>query len=382
VRKKALLLLAGSLFASQWAYADNIIRFSAPIAESVGVWKVIADQESGWQDVGASYACSNWAPLANTVISGQTFVQTATDCLQAHEKTIQARKQNTKTHEIKNVGAPVRISEIYMVQNTRNALGTYTGTWSAISSLVSGWTNVGMPGSCTNWTPNANTVLQGTTFTQTATDCVQLQEQTIQAREQNTLTSVIRNVGSPQVSQKTIAATSTQDAIGTKLSDWQPSTPLVSGWTEQSSTGCSLAPASATLQPGLVTQSRNCSSVVQTRTTQQREYNQALGTYRDVGAPVVEQKTTSGIAESRNLSCLYSMYSSNWATNIGSSAAYAATKYAGQDVLGKMDNVTLEKKSVSDGFLYIRGAYREYTGGYWSEDKKELYVICRVLPAP
>lgn len=290
MNKKTLLLLAGAMLASQWAHADNIIRFSAPIAESVGQWQVIADQESGWRDVGDIYACSNW-------------------------------------------------------------------------------------------TPDVGTVSQGVTFTQTATDCVQLQEQTIQARQQNSLSHIIRNVGSPQINQRSVASTSTRDAIGTKPSDWQPTTPLVSGWTDQSSTGCSLVPASATLLPGQVTQSRSCTSVTQTRTTQQREYNQALGTYRNVGVPVVEQKTFSGVVDSRILSCAYSLSSNHWTANLGTSAVYYGSAYGGRSILGRVSDVMLEKVWAEDGFLYVRGAYRQYTGAYYSEDRKEHYVICQAQPA-
>lgn len=70
------------------------------------------------------------------------------------------------------------------------------GTWVSIAPIQSAWTNSGSAYKCT-WTPDSNNFLPSQSVEQIGTNCKQLQISTLQAREQNDSTLVIRNVGTP-----------------------------------------------------------------------------------------------------------------------------------------------------------------------------------------
>jgi hypothetical protein len=293
VNKKALFLLAGALLLSPMTFANNIIRMSAPIKEGGFTWQRISDAESAWQDIGAVYACANWSPAVSSIAVGQSFQQIATDCLQAHEKTVQGREQNVKTQEVRNIGAVRRISETYTTQSSRDAVGTNAGSWSSIASVVSGWTNVGGPTNCTNWSPSTDTINVGTSFNQTATDCQQDQQQTVQAREQNNVTNEIRDVGAPQVNHKTLTVSSTRTAMGTFAGTWSAISSVTSAWTNVGVTTCTnWSPAVNTMPAGATfTQTATDCVQVQEQTVQAREQNSLTSEIRNVGSPQVNQKT-------------------------------------------------------------------------------------------
>lgn len=293
MNKKALWLLAVATLISPMTFADNIIRMSAPIKDGAFTWQRISDNESAWQDVGAVYACTNWSPAPSTIAIGQSFTQVATDCLQAHEKTVQGREQNVKTHAIRTVGAARRISENYTIQSSRDSQGTNAGSWSSIASVVSGWTNVGGPTSCTNWSPSTDTVNVGTSFSQTASDCQQDQQQSVQAREQNSVTNEIRNVGTPQVSHKSLTVSSTRTAMGTFAGTWSAIASVTSAWTNVGVASCiNWSPAVNTITAGAIfTQTATDCAQLQEQTIQAREQNDLTNQIRNVGSPQVNQKT-------------------------------------------------------------------------------------------
>lgn len=77
-----------------------------------------------WSNKGTAYDCTNWSPATNTKDSGQQFNQTATDCKQNQERTIQVR-------EISNLSLQVRVTEEKVESrtntnqnDTRSAIGT------------------------------------------------------------------------------------------------------------------------------------------------------------------------------------------------------------------------------------------------------------------
>jgi len=89
------------------------------------------------------------------------------------------------------------------------------GAWEAIEGISTAWANVGGISGCSNWAPAASTIGAGIAFNQTATDCQQGQERTTQAREENSITHQVRNVGEPEVSSQTVLVSSTRSATGT-----------------------------------------------------------------------------------------------------------------------------------------------------------------------
>lgn len=90
--------------------------------------------------------------------------------------------------------------------------------YTSYTPLISDWSNTGGVENC-SWTPLENTVAAGVTFTQTATDCDQMQIRTNQAREKDEISNSIRNVGSPTTESQTIKVSSSRSVIGSKPKD-------------------------------------------------------------------------------------------------------------------------------------------------------------------
>lgn len=87
--------------------------------------------------------------------------------------------------------------------------------WQPAEPIYSEWVNVGDVSGCSNWTPDASTMLKDETFNQTATDCQQTQSRTRQNREQETTTLAYRNVGEPVTIGQNITINSSRTATGT-----------------------------------------------------------------------------------------------------------------------------------------------------------------------
>lgn len=94
--------------------------------------------------------------------------------------------------------------------------------WQPAEPIYSEWVNVGDVSGCSNWTPDASTMLKDETFNQTATDCQQTQSRTRQDREQETTTLAYRNVGEPVTIGQNITINSSRTATGTASCSYSP----------------------------------------------------------------------------------------------------------------------------------------------------------------
>lgn len=126
-----LPLFLAILLTTQNSQAANIIRMKAPILlgdvnEQHGTWAPWQDAVSDWSNVGVPTGCSNWTPLAETVPSGQSFLQSASNCQQAQERTIQPTERNTQTLAVRNAGSATVESQVVPASSTRSATGTKT----------------------------------------------------------------------------------------------------------------------------------------------------------------------------------------------------------------------------------------------------------------
>jgi hypothetical protein len=221
MRKIAYFVLAAMLLFSGQIYADpnNIIRINAPIGKGAASVKWIPADSlySTWADTADAPTCTTWTPDPAEIANGIAFLQSSSDCQQSQERTVQAREKNAITGVYRNVGSPLMEQQFTTTSLTRSAVGTYVnpGVWLAASPVISSWTNVGVPTACSNWTPDPATISGGLTFEQTATDCQQTQESTVQAREQNTISLAYRNVGALQTQNQTLTVSSVRTATGT-----------------------------------------------------------------------------------------------------------------------------------------------------------------------
>lgn len=88
-------------------------------------------------------------------------------------------------------------------------------SWSPIDPTFSDWINLNSPKNCTDWSPLPSFIAEGTSFTQTATDCQQDQTRSRQEREQEATSLAIRDKGSSVTESRTVSASDTRTAIGT-----------------------------------------------------------------------------------------------------------------------------------------------------------------------
>lgn len=169
-----------------------------------------------WMNVREVYECNNWSPSSSEVTIGETFTQTATDCNQDQERTVQPRKQDVKTGEVRNDGPLYTETRTIEASSTREGVGEKE-TWVLIDPrIISDWASVGGIYECINWTPATSTVDYNELFTQTTNECKQDQNRTLQNVEQETTTKETRDVGVQYTEVQTIAANSSQNAYGTR----------------------------------------------------------------------------------------------------------------------------------------------------------------------
>lgn len=88
------------------------------------VWKSISPVYTAWVDDGAVMGCSNWTPATNKRAEGETFVQTADDCLINQTRTRQNREQEVSSLTIRDVGDLITENESRITTSSRNNVGT------------------------------------------------------------------------------------------------------------------------------------------------------------------------------------------------------------------------------------------------------------------
>lgn len=197
--------------------AQNEIRMVAPVSKPAAIWVEASPRVSDWSNTSDPLVCTTWNPNVTSVNEGVSFTQTAVDCLQNQERSIQAREQDKISLRYRNKGAPALEPRTLTVTATRNAFGTRpTSNWVDAPPLYSAWANTTAPLVCTTWAPDPATIGQGIQFQQTSNDCLQQQQSTVQAREQDTISLAYRNKGEPYTETKTVTVTSTRTATGTK----------------------------------------------------------------------------------------------------------------------------------------------------------------------
>lgn len=91
-------------------------------------------------------------------------------------------------------------------------------SWIPESPIVSNWLNYNNPYDCTSWTPDASTIDEDVSFTQTQANCKQDQKRTVTSRETNKVTGETRTIDTVTETQTISVGRGnfTQHAIGTR----------------------------------------------------------------------------------------------------------------------------------------------------------------------
>jgi len=155
---------------------------------------------------------------------------------------------------------------------------------------MSDWVNVGEAKNCKTWSPETSTIPLGQVFVQSANDCDQDQARTLQPREQSSKMLEYRNAGEPTMESRTISASQSREAVGTR-EDWLSASPVYSQWVNEGSAyECQTwTPDPSTIVTGeTFTQHSDDCKIKQTRTRQDREQESSTQAYRNVGEPVAE----------------------------------------------------------------------------------------------
>jgi hypothetical protein len=161
------------------------------------------------------WLCHMVTPPTEEISTGTSFTQTAYDCNQNQERSIQPREKRLLAEIYRNVGEASTENRLVNASSSREATGTME-TWVAISPVYGAWANSGVVYDCVIWSPETSTVPSGQNFTQTANDCKQNQTRTQQNREQETTTLAIRSSGEPINNARTLSdQEGSRPAVGT-----------------------------------------------------------------------------------------------------------------------------------------------------------------------
>lgn len=262
---------------------------------SNNVWLAILPAYTAWSSTGTPYNCLTWNPDQSEVPVNKSFTQESNDCSIQQSRTRQNQEKNKLSDVVRNVGKP--ITE-YKIENnaydTRSATGTMEA-WISTTPSYTAWVNMGSITACSNWLPDTSTVTINTSFTQTATDCQQVQTRNKQNREQETTTLAYRNVGSPIVENQSITTSNTRSATGTKEL-WAATTPAYTAWVNNGEiNNCSdWSPLANTVTiNSSFTQTATDCKQPQTRSRQDREQEANTLAYRNVGVPVTETQNVT-----------------------------------------------------------------------------------------
>lgn len=230
-------------------------------AGTLETWVAAASTYTAWTNSGAVTSCSNWSPDPSTVTVGQAFTQTATNCSQAQTRTRQDREQETTTKAYRNKGSAVTETQTITASSTRSATGTKE-TWVAVASAYGAWNNSSALYSCSNWSPAGSAYSYSVNFTQAATNCSVNQTRSVQARQQETTTGALRNVGAATTESQTIGNQYATRPYSVIIGAWQNNGGVAncSGWTPDPST---VASGTAYTQTGSCTQAQIRSRVEQ-----------------------------------------------------------------------------------------------------------------------
>lgn len=230
--------------------------------------------------------------------------------------------------------------------------------WISSDPYFTSWTNVNGPYDCSNWAPDPSGITIGIEYTQTATDCSQLQTRSRQEREQEINTLAYRDVGTPIDENQTVSATDTRLAIGS-MENWINIAPSYTSWINDGVLyGCSnWSPQTSSYDIGVqFTQTATNCSQNQTRNRQDREQETTTLAIRNSGIAIVENQTQTNQTNTRLATgtrgpeeCFYQWIHSSWVIDNGLSTAFFNGNLMVQNMAASSFN--------SGGYNYYAGAF-------------------------
>jgi hypothetical protein len=187
--KKSLIFSAIAAL-SATAFADTYTMRVAT-TDKTSTWEGATATYSSWVNVGGHHDCSAWNPTPDTVNFGQSFLQNRT-CDQDQERTATQREFDSFSQSYRVLGS-TQEQRVAQETESQSSVGTLQN-WGPYSSTFTSWIDSGAAQNYSGWTPVASN--QVADFTQARTYS-QPQERFEQRREIDSITSQIRDSGSP-----------------------------------------------------------------------------------------------------------------------------------------------------------------------------------------
>lgn len=100
-------------------------------------WNASESIKGSWNNIDNPYGCSNWTPLETSMTIGEKFIQSASDCKQNQERTIQNQEKDAITGVVRNVGPSYKEYQIITVSSSRNAIGQGPATATCVYNATS-----------------------------------------------------------------------------------------------------------------------------------------------------------------------------------------------------------------------------------------------------
>lgn len=249
------------------------------------------------------------------------------------------------------------------------------GTWGAIAAQSAGWIRASTPLSCDAWSPDASALSSSQTVTQTSA-CHYQETRTTQAREQNSVTGVIRNSGDPQVEQRIADVTRTQTVQG----PWQPTSDYTSSWVrKQPAQSCTAwTPSEANYEPSVsVAQSQQC-QYQETRTIQAQEQNVTTAEIRNKGDAKTESRT---VTDTSNRTVQGTGVTETYVVTVGqyNRGSFNYWGYMDPPML-KLWGITQASASSIDHFDYKK--QYQLKAAYYANDNSNVFVLAYSVEAP
>lgn len=109
------------------AYSEqyNVILPNDKNEYAIVLWTDLEPETSEWSN-STLYDCEEWSPLLSDFNAGVDVEQTRT-CKQEKKRTVQDRRKDSESNQIRNVGEPYEEVVIESVSETEINLGTYLG---------------------------------------------------------------------------------------------------------------------------------------------------------------------------------------------------------------------------------------------------------------
>jgi hypothetical protein len=119
------------------AFADNVIRMNAPIAQG-NPWRAAPTEYGDWKNASAPTGCT-YSPLASTIAAGTSFQQTASGCTVHQTQTVVKKEVNSRTGDTRIVSQSTEDRDLTGYTYTLQSVGTKAADTNCTYTTANSW---------------------------------------------------------------------------------------------------------------------------------------------------------------------------------------------------------------------------------------------------